>query len=1089
MGKFMTDKRELFDLINRISDGAAMTDEAGRVVLWNRQAENITGIKVEDVEGKMLWNTPFAKKCKCLDQINSLRREYVNDILHHGQKQILNSEFEYLCKSNKNGSTVLNCKLSTYSTDKGLGLYILFGKKVKENHINTLINESTDIISIISEKGIILYENMTARNLLGDGSKKRIGKCAFDDIHPDDKENIVDAIKQLVKSPGEIRVARSRYLFGDNKWRWLEGKATNYIEDPLIRGIVVVLRDISEEKRYEKELMRKEEIFDSIVSNMPGILNVIDKEYNILETNNADMRLEKTPHETVEETRGKKCYSAFMQRDKPCTLCKVEEVLRTGKAVESYTELEDPRKGLKGKAFKIMSFPYKNKKNEIVGVIEYGIDVTELRIKEGQLRESRKRYQELTEQAPVGILSCNRDGEITFVNSTVVDMMGSPSKEETMKINMLTFKPLVESNISERISNCMKNNIEDLFEVNYVSKWGKKSWVKFAVTPKVFEGQVNGASIVIDDITKEKQAEIELKKSEENFRSFFDGSDDIFLVSDKQGFIIHSNKSAINKLGYSKEELLGMNVLDLHSKENQNEAHSIFEKMVAGEMDKCPLPLETKAGFELPVETRIKFGKWNNNEKIFAVCKDLSKEQEALQRFNLLFQNNPAVMAISSIEDNTYIDVNEAFVKKTGYRKEEVLGKRASDLGLIIDPRVFDTAKEELMERRTIKNYEMKIRTKWGKELVGMFSGTIIKSQSNTYFITVMMDVTENRRQQEKIKYMSYHDILTGVYNRRYFEDRLIRLEKSNSRAGVIVADVNGLKLINDAFGHEKGDELLKLVARKICQAFGEDAIVSRIGGDEFAVILENQNCAQTKEYVTKVKTMLENEKIGSIGVSVSFGCQSRNVDGIGIYQVFRQADESMYKNKLIESKSMRHQTVKMIMQTLFEKSNREREHSERVSNLSNEIGLALGLKEKQLNELKIAALMHDIGKISVDSSILDKPGKLEDRELYTIKRHPEVGYQILSKINEYAMMANYVLQHHERWDGKGYPSGVKGEKIYLESRIIAIADAYDAMTSERTYRKALSKEEAIKEIRDNAGKQFDPEIAIVAIEKVLKGK
>ena len=171
---------------------------------------------------------------------------------------------------------------------------------------------------------------------------------------------------------------------------------------------------------------------------------------------------------------------------------------------------------------------------------------------------------------------------------------------------------------------------------------------------------------------------------------------------------------------------------------------------------------------------------------------------------------------------------------------------------------------------------------------------------------------------------------------------------------------------------------------------------------------------------------------------------------------------------------------------TLHEKNKREEQHSHRVSALCKRMGEALGLPEHKIEELKLVGLLHDIGKIAIDENILNKPGKLTDDEWKEIKRHPEIGYRILSTVNDMSEMAEYVLAHHEKWDGKGYPRGLKGEEIPFASRIITIADAYDAMTSERNYRSALPNEVALEELQKNAGIQFDPKLVSVFIEKVL---
>jgi len=193
-----------------------------------------------------------------------------------------------------------------------------------------------------------------------------------------------------------------------------------------------------------------------------------------------------------------------------------------------------------------------------------------------------------------------------------------------------------------------------------------------------------------------------------------------------------------------------------------------------------------------------------------------------------------------------------------------------------------------------------------------------------------------------------------------------------------------------------------------------------------------------------------------------------------------------MYKKKLFESPSMRGKRLKAIINALYEKDKREEQHSRGVSALCESMGKALCLPEKEIETLKTVGLLHDIGKIAIEESIFNKPGKLTEDEWKEIKRHPEIGYRLLNTVNDMSVMAGYVLSHHEKWDGSGYPKGLKGEEIPLQSRIVAVADTYDAMTSERSYRNALPETTALEELRKNAGLQFDPELVRIFIEKVL---
>jgi diguanylate cyclase (GGDEF)-like protein/PAS domain S-box-containing protein len=353
--------------------------------------------------------------------------------------------------------------------------------------------------------------------------------------------------------------------------------------------------------------------------------------------------------------------------------------------------------------------------------------------------------------------------------------------------------------------------------------------------------------------------------------------------------------------------------------------------------------------------------------------------------------------------------------------------------------------------------------------------------------VITFMDITERKKTEEDIIYLSYHDQLTGLFNRRYFEEELKRLDSQrNLPLTVVMADMNGLKLVNDSLGHRVGDELLEKVAEVIKKACRKDDIIARLGGDEFVILLPKTGNYEAEQIIKRIEELILEERVDSVELSISFGYETKFNQEEEIQEIFKKAEDRMYKKKLFESPSMRGKTVNTIIRTLHEKNRREEEHAHRVSALCKSIGEALGLSVGDIEELKTVGLLHDIGKIAIEDRILSKSGKLTDGEWEEIKRHPEIGYRILSTVNDMAEMAEYVLAHHERWDGMGYPKGLKGIEIPLLSRIIAIADTYDAMTSDRSYRDALSKEAAIEELQMCAGIQFDPEIVDVFIAKVI---
>lgn len=459
--------------------------------------------------------------------------------------------------------------------------------------------------------------------------------------------------------------------------------------------------------------------------------------------------------------------------------------------------------------------------------------------------------------------------------------------------------------------------------------------------------------------------------------------------------------------------------------------------------------------------------------------------------FRSIFENSSDPILIT--ETYKVIDCNLAMIELLGYdSKESILGKTPAVFSPEIQPDGQSSEeKASEMYKRAVENGKCKFEW-WFKKVDGSLSPvevmmTAIIINGKKAFHSLWRDISDRKQMEDRLEYLSYHDQLTGLYNRRFFEEELARLDVERSLPlTIVMADVNGLKLVNDSFGHTAGDELLRKVAQILRNGFRKDDIIARLGGDEFIALLPDTGTYETKQIITNIKALASKEKAGTVDISISFGYQTKTSNEEKIHDILKKAEDYMYKEKLFEGPSMRGKTINTIISALHEKNKREEQHSHRVSNLCESMGRALGLSEDEIKELKTVGLLHDIGKIAIEENILNKPGKLTEEEWEEIKRHPEIGYRILRTVNDMTEIAEHVLAHHERFDGKGYPKGLKGKQIPLQSRIIAIADSYDAMVSERSYRSALPEEIAVQELKINAGSQFDPELTKVFIEKVL---
>ena len=340
----------------------------------------------------------------------------------------------------------------------------------------------------------------------------------------------------------------------------------------------------------------------------------------------------------------------------------------------------------------------------------------------------------------------------------------------------------------------------------------------------------------------------------------------------------------------------------------------------------------------------------------------------------------------------------------------------------------------------------------------------------------ILRDITEQIMNEEKIQKLTYNDKLTGLYNRLYYDIAINELfEKKEYPISIIMGDINGLKLTNDAFGHKAGDDLLILAAEIIKNSCRKQDIAARLSGDEFSVIMPGADKSEAELVCEKIRNASSNSSINQMCLSIALGHATTNSEINTMGEVLREAEDVMYRNKLNESRSIRRTIITTLQASLEQKTLETKEHAERIGVISLELGKTLGLSHDQMEELSIASSMHDIGKTGIPDSILSKPGALTEEEWQIMKKHPEIGYHILLSSPTMSKIAEYILSHHERWDGKGYPQGLAQEDIPLISRIIAIADTYDVMLSDRPYRNAVSKEEALDEIIRCSGTQFDP--------------
>lgn len=670
---------------------------------------------------------------------------------------------------------------------------------------------------------------------------------------------------------------------------------------------------------------------------------------------------------------------------------------------------------------------------------------------------------------------------------------------------------------------------------------GCMSVANYSMPDAYTENDINSLEFISELIAaaiERKIAEKEIHQNQERFASFFISNPLASVYLDKEDTVLDINPRFTELFGYNRKDVIGkkLGAANFYPPGKKEEGEELTRKTFYSTFVRFETIRKAKDGRLIPVQissSQIKIK--DQTSGVIGLYEDITEQKQNEELQQVLYNISEAAsssMSLAQLYKNIHIELkkvintNNFYIALLNEEKDKISFVYYSDEldenSTPIDVSLKNTLTGYLLkgQQSLLLNYsQMQLLVLESKiDIYGPISknicwlGVPLKMEGKVFGVIVVQDYNNpvaysskdiklmeivavqaataitRKQSEEKIIYISFHDTLTGLYNRAYFEEELKRMNHPRFYPlSLVMADVSGLKAVNDAFGHHQGDQLLKNLANILKRNSREVDVLARLGGDEFAIVLPDTSSAAAETYCQRIVNDCQQNNFEPLylnpNISMGFATQEGNFSDYEA--IFREADKKMYQNKLLNVKSKEKYLLDAFLSILLERDIHTEKHAQRLVNIATKIGQKIGLSPYDLDKLRLLALLHDIGKIGVPESILFKVEPLTDEEWRILKNHTNIGYRITKNIPDFSSIANEILYHHERWDGKGYPSGLKGKDIPLLSRIISIVDTFDAMQATRPYKKPLTRKQALAEIRRNTGTQFDPELVNIFFEVI----
>ncbi len=680
----------------------------------------------------------------------------------------------------------------------------------------------------------------------------------------------------------------------------------------------------------------------------------------------------------------------------------------------------------------------------------------------------------------------NLQATFTYISPSIKDISGYEPEELIGKSPFEFIHPNDKKKLFSILRNYVNAKAKKLFtgkessiteRIEYHFKGKEGYWHYFQSTGNIVGNQL---LFITRDITKYQKMLEKLKESEQKYRNLFENMPGAYYRTDREGNLIMINPEGVKLFGYnSLEGISGKNIAkNIYSAPEERKKYLKELEKNKGNLKDFELTLKKKDDSPLIISdtSHFYYNEDGNIAGVEGIFVDITERKQSEKIQKTLYNISKAANSSISLKQlyktihkelGTIIDTTNFYIALVDEKEDEIFFPYHQDemddnfpimkfsITNTLTTYVIKTGRPLLnnnkqynemvaqgiitpMGSTTPQNIWLGVPLKIEDKTIGAMA---VQNYNNPNphtekdiklmeFVSEQIATAIERKQaEERIKHLSFHDALTGLYNRSYFEEELERYNFPRYYPlSIVMFDVNGLKVINDTFGHSEGDRLLQHISQILTSVSRQGDILARIGGDEFAILLPSTTLEQAHNFCERIKKVCQQDKIKPIYLrpNISLGHTTQEGEYKDINSLIKEADRNMYQDKLFNSKSREKYFLETFRIILAERDPHTSDHAQRLQELALSLGKRVGLTEYQLGNLKLLALLHDMGKIGIPDRILFKTYILTPSEWKKMKEHSHIGYRMAKNVPDFYPIAREILYHHEHWDGTGYPDGSK---------------------------------------------------------------